>query len=122
MTTVAFVLVSWCPDVAAGMERAVAAHAVGLTKAGHKAVIVTADPTAPRTYRDATVATITALGGTFPCDDTTLRTAIHQGRDALRRHLVTVFAHERVDVAVYVDALWGLGSIMPAHPQTRNVL
>lgn len=122
MTTVAFVLVSWRPDVPAGMERAVAAHAVGLTKAGHKAVIVTADPTAPPTYREAAVATISALGGTFPCDDTTLRPAIHQGREALRQHLVTVFIRERVDVAVYVDALWGLGSIMPNRPQTRNVL
>jgi len=122
MTTVAFVLVSWRPDVPAGMERAVAAHAVGLDKAGHKAVIVTADPTAPRSYRGATVATITALGGTFPCDDTTLRTAIHQRRDAVRRHLVTVFAREGVNVAIYIDALWGLGSIMPNRPETRNVL
>ncbi|GAA4729866.1 glycosyltransferase family 4 protein [Phytohabitans rumicis] len=122
MTTVAFVLVSWRPDVPAGMERAVAAHAVGLTKAGHSAVIVTADPTAPHSYRGATVATITALGGTFPCDDITLRAAVQQGRDTVRRELVTVFAREGVDVAVYVDALWGLGSIMPTRPQTRNVL
>lgn len=122
MTTVAFVLVSWRPDVPAGMERAVAAHAAGLTAAGHHAVIITADHTAPSNYRGATVATLTALDGTFPCDDTTLRTGIHNATGELRRQLVTVFARERVDVAVYVDALWGLGAVMPAYPNTRNVL
>lgn len=122
MSTVAFVMVSWRPDVPAGMERAVAAHAVGLTKAGHKAVIVTADPTTPRSYRGATVATLSTLSGTFPCDDTLLRATIHHGRDAVRRELVAIFARERVNVAVYVDALWGLGNMMPSRPETRNVL
>ncbi|GIF76201.1 glycosyltransferase family 4 protein [Asanoa siamensis] len=122
MTTVAFILVSWRPDVPAGMERAVAAHAAGLVAAGHKAVIVTADPTAPRSYRGATVAILSTLTGAFPCDDDTLRAAIHNSTDAIREQLVTIFARERVEAAVYVDSLWGLGSIMPAHQKVRNIL
>jgi glycosyltransferase involved in cell wall biosynthesis len=122
VTTVAFILASWRPDVPGGMERAVAAHAAGLTKAGHHAVIVTADPAAPPTYRGAAVATLTALRGTFPCDDNTLRTTIHRDEDALRCQLLTAFVRAQVDVAVYVDALWGLGSIMAVHPAIRNVL
>jgi glycosyltransferase involved in cell wall biosynthesis len=49
--------------------------------------------------------------------------AIHGHCAALRQQLVAVFAREQVDVAVYVDALWGLGIVMPTcYPQTRNVL
>jgi glycosyltransferase involved in cell wall biosynthesis len=122
MTTVAFVLVSWRPDIPAGMERAVAAHAAGLADAGHRAVIITADHTAPAIYRSATVAVLTTLKGTFPCDDATLRTAINVSADALRDELVAIFTRELVDVVVYIDALWGLGRIMPTHPRTRSIL
>lgn len=122
MTTVAFVLVSWRPDVPAGMERAIAAHASALVKGGHKAVIITADPDAPHTHRGATVAVLPALTGIFPCDDTTLRAAIDQNHRELHQHLTTIFAREGIDVAVYVDALWGLGRVMPDYEPTRNVL
>lgn len=122
MTAVAFVLVSWRPDIPAGMERAVAAHARGLTKAGHKAVIVTADLKAPASYGEVNVATLTSLNCTFPCDDTALRAAIHQRREALQQELLTILARERINAVVYVDALWGLGCIMPPHPQIRNIL
>ena len=94
MTTVAFVLVSWRPDIPAGMERAVAAHAAGLADAGHRAVIITADHTAPAIYRSATVAVLTTLKGTFPCDDATLRTAINVSADALRDELARAWGDE----------------------------
>ena len=122
MTTVAFVLVSWAPNVAAGMEKAVAAHAAALSAAGHRAVIITSDPAVPPTYRGATVTVLNSLPAVFPCDDTTLRTIIRRNADALRNELLTIYAHQRVDVAIYIDALWGLGAVMPTRPQTRNVL
>ncbi|HEX8629683.1 MAG TPA: glycosyl transferase, partial [Catenuloplanes sp.] len=122
MTTVAFVLASWRPDVPAGMERAVAGHVAAITAAGHRAVIITADHGAPTTYRNADVVTLTALPVSFPCDDDTLRDTITGAADAIRSELISVFVRERVDAAIYLDALWGLGRIMPQHPRTRNVL
>jgi glycosyltransferase involved in cell wall biosynthesis len=122
MTTIAFVLVSWRPDVPAGMERAVAGHAAALTAAGDRAIIITADPAAPPMYRGVQVITLSALKGVFPCDDITLRAAIGDATDALRGELLSILQREPIEVVVYVDGLWGLGRIMPTHPTTRNVL
>ena len=94
---VAFVLASWRPDVPAGMERAVAAHAAALADVGHNAIIVTADPAAPPTYRNVTIGQLhPRLSGTLP-----LRRRHPARRDprhrpsASRPHWSRVFARER---------------------------
>lgn len=122
MTSVAFVLVSWTPDAAAGMERATAATATALTNAGHRAVIITAAVAEATAYGGAHVEPLTTLPVTFPCDDATLRGLIdehatHVGAE-LRRH----YHRHRVDIAVYVDALWGLGRLAPTGAPARRIL
>ncbi|MGH3737679.1 MAG: glycosyltransferase family 4 protein [Micromonosporaceae bacterium] len=117
-----FVLVSWRPDAPAGMERAVAACANGLTQIGHRAVIVTADPTAPDTYSTAPVITLKTLAVPSPCDDDTLRAALDAAGEQLHAELACVFAAHQVDAVVYVDALWGLGRVMPTGGPARRVL
>lgn len=121
MTTVAFVLTSWQPDAPAGMERAVAAHATGLTDLGHKAVIITARRQAPA-YGGVPVEVMCGLDEIFPCDDPTLRRALDDRASLLSTELAAIFDNRAVDVAVYLDALWGLGRVMPDHSRTRNVL
>jgi iron(II)-dependent oxidoreductase len=121
VTTVAFVLVSWTPDAPAGMERAVAAAAAGLARTGHRAVIVTcADP---MPARPGTVVTrLRSLAVTFPIGDTALRAAATAHAGAVAGELADLYARHRVDAAVYIDALWGLGRIMPIGAPARRVL
>jgi glycosyltransferase involved in cell wall biosynthesis len=126
------------------MERAVAAVAAGLARIGHRSVIVTCvDP--PPAPRPGTVVTrLRSLAVTFPSvtpgtwasggaeendraafgplGDTALRTAATTGADAVADELADIYARHRVDVAVYVDALWGLGRIMPTGTPARRVL
>jgi glycosyltransferase involved in cell wall biosynthesis len=122
MTTLAFILVSWRPDAPAGMERAVAASAVGLAAAGHQAVIVTADRRAPASYRGTPVVVLDTLAIPDPCGDMALRAAIDAAGERLPEELLAIFAARRVDAAVYVDALWGLGRVMPTTGPARRVL
>jgi glycosyltransferase involved in cell wall biosynthesis len=109
--TVACVLASYTPDAPAGMERATAALAHGLRQLGHRSVIVTAAPTA-----DPDVLRIGSVGVRFPCDDDELRDAItSHGQDELvTAELADLYREHNVDLAVYVDALWGLGRAAPA--------
>ncbi|MGW3618606.1 glycosyltransferase family 4 protein [Micromonospora arida] len=120
--TIAFVLASWRPDVPAGMERAVIAHAAGLQQINAEAVIVTADPAAPPTYRNVPIERLRSLDVQFPCDDATLRAAIDASAPAIGEELERLFRRRQVRAVVYVDALWGLGRIMPTHPGIRTVL
>jgi glycosyltransferase involved in cell wall biosynthesis len=122
VTTVAFVLVSWRPDAPAGMERAVAASVVGLKAVGHHAVIITADRAAPASYAGVPVAGLDTLTIPDPCADTELRAVIDACRERLQAELLAIFCDHAVDVAVYVDGLWGLGRVMPTGPGPRRVL
>lgn len=122
MTTLAFILVSWRPDAPAGMERAVAASAVGLTATGHHAVIITADRSAPARYGGTPVVVLDTLAIPDPCGDETLRATIEAAGEQLREELLSLFADHRVDAAVYVDGLWGLGRVMPTTGPARRVL
>lgn len=122
MTCVAFVLASWRPNAPAGMERAVAAAAAGLVAAGHHAVIVTADRTAPVTYAGAPVVVLDSLRVPDPCTDDTLRNVVDAAAGQLHLELERTFARYRVDTAIYVDGLWGLGRIMPTTAPARRVL
>ncbi|GAA0979294.1 glycosyltransferase family 4 protein [Nocardiopsis tropica] len=114
----AFVLLSYAPDVAAGMERATAGLAHGLTQTGHDAVIITAaqvpDPL-PGVER------LRSLSLPGSGEDEHLRRAIVENQDAVHRELGAVFTAHRVDTVVYVDALWGMGRAMAEHP-ARHVL
>lgn len=122
MTTLAFVLVCWRPDAPAGMERAVAASAVGLAAAGHRAVIITADRHAPASYAGAPVVVLNTLAIPDPCGDEMLRAAIDVAGERLHDELLSVFAGHDIDAVVYVDALWGLGRVMPTTGPFRRVL
>lgn len=122
MTTLAFILVSWRPDTPAGMERAVAASAVGLAATGHHAVIITADRSASINYAGAPVVVLNTLTIPDPCGDDALRAAIDAAGDQLHDELLTIFAAHDVHAAVYVDGLWGLGRMMPTTGPTRRVL
>jgi hypothetical protein len=122
VTTVAFILVSWRPDAPAGMERAVAASAVGLTASGHRAVIITADRGAPASYCGAPVVVLDALTIPSLCRDNELRLAIEAAGQRLADELLSILAEHGVDAAVYVDGLWGLGRVMPTGGRERRVL
>lgn len=116
--TVAFVLASYMVDAPAGMERATAALASGLRQIGHRAVILTA---AEQPKPDPEVIRLHTLAASFPCDDDTLRQVIHEAGDRLHGEIVATFDALGVDVAVYVDALWGLGRVAVQH-RARSVL
>lgn len=116
MTSVAFVLASYTRDVPAGMERATANLAAGLRRLGHRAVIITA-----RWCPEPDVVRLRAMNVVFPCGADVLRAAIERGRLQIQEELVAIFDEHQIDVAVYVDALWGLGRIMPDH-RARKVL
>ncbi|GIG02098.1 glycosyltransferase family 4 protein [Catellatospora citrea] len=122
MSAIAFVLVSWRPDAAAGMERAVAAHAAALVAAGHDAVIITAEPDQAPAYEGATVCTLESLQIPRPCSDETLRAAISTAGSRLTRELQRIYQRHRAAAAVYVDALWGLGRAVPIGGHTKPVL
>jgi iron(II)-dependent oxidoreductase len=57
----------------------------------------------------------------LPCRDDELRDAIHREQNRIAYELNDVFDEYEVDVAVYVDALWGLGRVAPAG-RVRTVL
>jgi hypothetical protein len=116
--TVAFVLVSYTDQAPAAMERATAALAHGLRELGHRALILSA---ASRMYwpRDELRLDYPRVG--FPCPDDDLRTAVLSEQYSIEHELDNVFDRYDVDVAVYVDALWGLGRVAPTG-RVRTVL
>lgn len=122
MTTLAFILVSWRQDAPAGKERVAAASAVGLAAAGHRAVIITADRRAPASYGGTPVVVLDTLAIPDPCGDEVLRAAIDTAGERLPDELLSIFAAHRVDTAVYVGGLWGLGRAMPTTGSVRRVL
>lgn len=117
--TVALVLASYTENAPAGMERATAALAHGLRQLGHRSLILTAAPAPP----DLDTLTLSSVGVTFPCDDDDLRDAIatHGQNDLVAAELREIYRQHQVDVAVYTDALWGLGRAAPAD-WVRSVL
>ncbi|MGW5054791.1 glycosyltransferase family 4 protein [Actinokineospora sp. NPDC004072] len=123
--TVAFVLASYTSDAPAGMERATAALAEGLRQLGHRALIITAIEPDPIEHGiDEDLVVLDSVGVTFPADDGELREAIstHGQDEIIAADLGALYRHHRVDTAVYVDALWGLGRLAPACPGVRTVL
>ncbi|CRK55209.1 Predicted glycogen synthase, ADP-glucose transglucosylase, Actinobacterial type [Alloactinosynnema sp. L-07] len=124
--TVAFVLASYTHDAPAGMERATAALVRGLRQLGHRALIITA--TEPDQTKDQEVdrdlVVLGSVGVTFPADDDELRDAIstHGQDEVIAADLRDLYRDHHVDIAVYVDALWGLGRLAPACDGVRTVL
>ncbi|SEG93872.1 iron(II)-dependent oxidoreductase [Thermomonospora echinospora] len=115
---VAFVLASYAPDTPAGMERATAALAHGLRGLGHRALVITARP---QQRADKNVIELYSLAVRFPCDDLSLRRAIDRSARAIRAEITGILDRHRIDIVVYVDALWGFGRAMADHP-ARKVL
>lgn len=115
--TVAFILVSYARDAPAGMERATAALAEGVRGLGHRALLVTATPSA-----EPDTAVLETIKIPRPASDDDLRAAIDGHEHAVADELRALFHHHRVDVAVYVDALWGLGRLAPRCPGVLSVL
>lgn len=123
--TVAFVLASYTHDAAAGMERATAALAHGLRQLGHRALIITAAGPASADDRiDEDMFVLGSVGVTFPAADDELRAAIStHGQDKIiAADLRSLYRRHHVDIAVYVDALWGLGRLAPVCHGVRTVL
>ncbi|MFD9963981.1 glycosyltransferase family 4 protein [Amycolatopsis sp. NPDC058986] len=116
--TVAFVLASYTDHAPAGMERATAALARGLRRLGHRALILSV---ASRRYWPDDEVKLIFPRVDFPCPDDELRRAMLAQRGDLVRNLNEVFDEYSVDVAVYVDALWGLGRVAPTG-RARTVL
>lgn len=116
--TVAFVLASYTPDAPAGMERATAALARGLREVGHRVLIITA--AAIRAADEVEV--LGSVKVAFPADDNELREAISDQDNNAADELRALYRRHEVDVAVYVDALWGLGRIAPRCEGVRSVL
>jgi iron(II)-dependent oxidoreductase len=116
--TAAFVLVSYTDQAPAAMERATAALAHGLRELGHGVLILSA---ASRMYwpRDELRLDYPRVG--FPCPDDDLRAAILAEQCSIEHELDNVFDRYDVDVAVYGDALWGLGRVAPTG-RVRTVL
>jgi iron(II)-dependent oxidoreductase len=115
--TVAFVLASYAPNAPAGMERATAGLAQGLRELGHRSLLITA---APILAPDTDLLALRSVEIAFPCDDQQLRHAISTPRVAAE--LRELYREHRVDIAVCVDALWGLGRIAPPCGGVRSVL
>lgn len=122
--TVAFVLASYTRDAPAGMERATAALAHGLRQLGHRALIITAAAPTEGTSVEEDLIVLGSVGVDFPTDDDNLREAIStHGQDRIiAEDLRRLYHRHRVDITVYVDALWGLGRLAPACEGMRSVL
>jgi glycosyltransferase involved in cell wall biosynthesis len=116
--TTAFVLVTYRHDEPAGMERATAALVAGLRSLGHRAIIISA---VPQARSEPGIITLSCIPAAFPCDDTALRGAIEANRRSITGEVAVTLARHHADLVVYVDALWGLGSIagQVPHPARR---
>ncbi|WNV90238.1 glycosyltransferase family 4 protein [Umezawaea sp. Da 62-37] len=122
--TIAFVLASYTRDAPAGMERATAALARGLRQLGHRALIITASAPAEGITAEEDLIVLGSVGVDFPTEDNDLRNAIStHGQDRIiAKDLRRLYRRHRVDIAVYVDALWGLGRLAPTYEGVRSVL
>ncbi|MFD0274683.1 glycosyltransferase family 4 protein [Kitasatospora sp. NPDC127111] len=122
---VLLVLLSWAPDAPAGIERATAALAVGLTQAGHRPVIATAatQPAGPAPLPGVAIERLDLTGVTFPCNDAVLRHAVTWQDGSLARQIGELITRHCIDTVLFTDALWGLGRLrghLPRH--VRRVL
>jgi glycosyltransferase involved in cell wall biosynthesis len=108
---VAFMLASHRRDAPAGMERAVAGLIDGLERTGHRAIVLSA----AEARGDPRIVPIPGLRVRFPSDDQTLRSALDDA-PGLEERIEGVLRQHRIDVACYVDALWGLGRLLTRGP------
>ncbi len=108
--TVALMLASYIPNAAAGMERATAALAQGLRQLGHRALIIT---TASPDHVDEDTLRLPQLEVNLPSGDEQLRGALLANEEEITGELAHIYHRYHVDIAVYADALWGLGRIAP---------
>ncbi|MEU9126385.1 glycosyltransferase [Streptomyces sp. NPDC048506] len=102
---------AWQMNAASGSVKAAAALAVGLARAGHRAVIVTAaQPMLGPRFEGVVVEQID-LPVSLPCPPDTLREAISAGAWGLQRQLRSLIDRHNADTVLCTDALWGLGRL-----------
>ncbi|WP_228769804.1 glycosyltransferase family 4 protein [Actinokineospora alba] len=120
----AFVLASYTRDAPEGMARATAALANGLRQLGHRALIITAAAPSRGTAIEEDLIVLGSVGVDFPTVDDDLRDAIstHGQDQIITEDLRRLYHRHQVDIAVYVDALWGLGRLAPTCEGVRSVL
>jgi glycosyltransferase involved in cell wall biosynthesis len=108
---IAFVMLSFAVNVAAGIERSIAALAVGLHRLGHRVTIITATPSEP--FDPVTVIPLTELRlDTALTEDALLASlASSSALSEVHGHL----EHLRPDVICWADATWGLGFDATGH-------
>lgn len=116
---VAFVLLTHNPDEPAGIERSIAALAVGLRELGHRALIIAAGPATADGGGD--LLRLTSLTLPRPALEENL-TALLADPAPVEQELRALLAGHAVDLVCWVDAVWGLGYLSPAPAGTATAL
>ncbi|MGW7327102.1 glycosyltransferase family 4 protein [Streptomyces sp. NPDC054840] len=108
---IAFVLLTHNPDEPAGIERSIAALAVGLRELGHRALIIAAGPATPDDGQD--LLRLNSLTLPRPALEDNL-TELLSDPVPVEQEVRRLLAGHEVDLACWVDAVWGLGYLSPA--------
>ncbi|MEU2232587.1 glycosyltransferase family 4 protein [Streptomyces vietnamensis] len=116
---VAFVLLTHNPDEPAGIERSIAALAVGLRELGHRALIIAAGPASAADGED--LLRLTSLTLPRPALEENL-TALLTDPAPVEEEVRGLLAGHAVDLVCWVDAVWGLGYLSPAPAGTATAL
>ncbi|GAA4225816.1 hypothetical protein GCM10022254_08560 [Actinomadura meridiana] len=115
----AFVLLTYNLDEPAGIERSVAALAVGLRAQGHRAIIIAAGPATAADDPDLVRLETIELPRPMLFDDLP---RMLTNPAALRDEVEHVLAENDVDLVCWADAVAGLGYLAPAPAGVRTAL
>ncbi|WP_338673884.1 glycosyltransferase family 4 protein [Streptomyces sp. SCSIO 30461] len=116
---IAFVLVTHNPDEPAGIERSIAALALGLRELGHRALIIAAGPSNAADGED--LLRLNSLTLPRPALEEHL-TALLADPAPVAQEIRGLLAGHTVDLVCWVDAVWGLGYLSPAPAGTATAL
>jgi iron(II)-dependent oxidoreductase len=112
---IAFVLLTYLPDEPAGIERSVAALAVGLQALGHRAVVITAAAGAKAaTDPHGELRVLTSLELPRPAREDELLAVLRGRADDVEAEVHTLLRAADIELVCWVDAVWGLGYLAPA--------
>ncbi|MFD3808784.1 glycosyltransferase family 4 protein [Streptomyces sp. NPDC058619] len=116
---IAFVLLTHNPDEPAGIERSIAALAVGLRELGHHALIIAAGPATPDDGQD--LLRLDSLTLPRPALEEHL-TALLADPAPVEQEVRRLLAGNEADLVCWVDAVWGLGYLSPAPAHMATAL
>ncbi|MFE2727136.1 glycosyltransferase family 4 protein [Kitasatospora sp. NPDC059327] len=119
--TIAFVLFSYGPNEPAGYERTVGALAAGCRELGITPLIVTSGPAEPGDADHPDMVRLASLTLPRPIMKPGILTAL-KDPEPVRAELRDLLARHRVDLVVWVDALYGLGYLDAAPAGVATVL